>query len=65
MLAERFYRNGETIAITARAGCWRSPQACRHSNSQERLEARAGGVWDWRSLQTSSSFHFGEDPDDD
>jgi guanylate kinase len=63
VLAERFYRNGETIAYRSRR-VLEVAAACLHTNSQERLKPvlEAFGI-DGRSSQ--QQLPFGDDPDDD
>jgi guanylate kinase len=63
VLAERFYRNGETIAYRSRR-VLEVAAACLQSNSQERLKPvlEAFGI-DGDSRQ--QQLPFGDDPDDD
>jgi len=61
--AERYYRNGEPIAIRSRR-VLEVAAACRQSNSQERLKPvlEAFGIGNPPDQQ---QFNFDEDPDDD
>ena len=63
VLAERYYRNSEPIAIRARR-VLEVAAACRQSNSQERLKPvlEAFGIG---SPHDQQQFNFDEDPDDD
>lgn len=63
VLAERYYRNGEPIAIRSRR-VLEVAAACRQSNSQERLRPvlEAFGIGNSPDQQ---QFNFDEDPDDD
>ena len=63
VLAERFYRNGETIAYRSRR-VLEVAAACRQSNSQERLKPvlEAFGIIGATGQQ---QLPFGDDSDDD
>jgi guanylate kinase len=63
VLAERFYRNGEPIAIRSRR-VLEVAAACRQTNSAERLKPvlEAFGIGNSPDQQ---QFNFDEDPDDD
>ncbi|HWE85239.1 MAG TPA: guanylate kinase [Terracidiphilus sp.] len=63
VLAERYYRNSEPIAIRSRR-VLEVAAACRQSNSQERLKPvlEAFGIG---NPQDQQQFNFDEDPDED
>lgn len=63
VLAERFYRNGETIAYRSRR-VLEVAAACLQSNSQERLKPvlEAFGI---NGADGQQKLPFGDDPDDD